>query len=184
MGLQGKWAQTTEDNWMYTDPDGKQAHGFVWTDYHDRWCWEAVVPRKARLNPSDGLSYNGYATTLEGAKRIVEVILQETGALALMNKPKNVLSDSATRLLDNISPESEQTLLKILGITPGRPLSGADIEEAIRRLGDRDKSPPTRRDTPKGYRPNCQKEIYNRHQECSVGTRTRLPGGRQPGTRG
>ena len=144
-----EWKETAPCNRTLASPDGKSTLATVWLQY-DHWCWCVFVPPKVKLSPADGLSYTGRATSEAGAKRIVEVILEETGVLTPEPKTESQLSKSATRLFELVNDETGQALLNELGVTPGRPIGSVDVEEAVRRLAKRDQEPPDKMGYPHG----------------------------------
>jgi hypothetical protein len=86
MELQLEWREAESQSWLLVSEDGKRVHGQVYA-HDDRWVWIATVPRRVRLSPADDVTYSGLATTASGAKRIVETILEGTGALAPKPRP-------------------------------------------------------------------------------------------------
>jgi hypothetical protein len=128
-----KWIQTADDYWMFTDENGVR-RGTAYLS-QDGWCWEARVATSAKMNPGDP-PLTGRATSLEGAKRIVETLLQETGTVTPQADEHNTgLSSSAVRLLDHVSEETVTQLLNEVLLSPGEVVHKADIEEALARLG-------------------------------------------------
>jgi hypothetical protein len=86
MELRLEWREAESQSWLLVGEDGKRVHGQVYA-HDDQWVWIATVPRRVRLSPADGVTYSGLATTASGAKRIVETVLEETGALAAKPRP-------------------------------------------------------------------------------------------------
>ena len=128
-----KWVQITDDHWTFTNESGV-FYGTVYLD-QDEWRWEARVVISAKMNPGDP-PLTGRATSLDGARRIVETLLQETGTVAPQEDERNTrLSGSAVRLLDHVNEETAAQLLNEVLSSPGEVVHKVDIEEALARLG-------------------------------------------------
>jgi hypothetical protein len=141
MELQLEWREAESQSWLLFSEDGKRVHGQVYT-HDDQWVWIATGPRRVRLSPVDGVTYSGLATTASGAKRIVETILEETGALAKSEKKEDTVSSSAAKLLDALDQQSARELLEALGVTLKMTVTGKDIGEALRLLAEKGREPP------------------------------------------
>ena len=128
-----KWIQTATDHWMFVYED-RVCYGTVYLE-QDEWCWEARVATSAKMNPGDP-PLTGRAISIEGAKRIVQTLLRETGTVA--DEDETGLSSSAVRLLDHVNDETVAQLLSEVLSSPGEVIHKADIEEALGRLGSKE----------------------------------------------
>lgn len=83
MKIKAIWKQLKGGSWQYSTP-GYAVHGRVENSNlkPELWFWSAGTTAHCRPNPSDPPP-RGYATSLEGAKRIIEILVKETGTLTI-----------------------------------------------------------------------------------------------------
>ena len=127
----GTWSKVDEELCTF-DAGAPHALGLVFrsgTEIDDWWSWEARVTTPARWDTS--FPIRGHAPTLEGAKRIVEVLLVETGTISVLPEQ---MTGSAQRLLGHMDPETVAELIDA-GLEGQGKVTGQDVLRAIAELG-------------------------------------------------
>lgn len=76
------WAKTDDNIWHYRIPLAVIGVISASTNKPGKWWWNARIMCDCQINLSDP-SPQGYATSFEGAKKIVEVLCQETGTIEI-----------------------------------------------------------------------------------------------------
>ena len=80
--MKAVWRKMVDNTWQYLAP-GYAVYGTV-APKGDKWEWSARVMLNCRSSFSSGPT-TGIATSLEGAKRITELVLYETGTITENN---------------------------------------------------------------------------------------------------
>lgn len=132
MNLPGEWQETNPGAWRFHAP-GYAVYGYVRrrSAAQFAWEWEARTMIGARVEEGQERwkPFVGRAETLEGARRIVEALLRETGTVP---KPKETPIVYAKRL----NPAQRQLLIDLDAITGLEPLYQEDLDAGTMTFGE------------------------------------------------